>query len=59
MDVLAFLLAILSGKKVPTATAADEGSVVVVDNTGAYTLGTPTGATVSVSNHTLTIPQEV
>ena len=58
MDVLAFLLAILSGKKVPTATAADEGDVISVDSNGEYTL-TPLSSYISVTNHTLTISSGV
>ena len=55
MDVLAFILALLSGKKIPTTTAADAGKILMVDSDGSLTTATPTTATISVTNHTLTI----
>ena len=53
MDVLAFVLALLSGKKLPAATAADAGDVVQVDSNGDYVLAPAPSASVSVSNHAL------
>lgn len=55
MDVLAFILALLSGKKIPTTTAADAGKILMVDSDGSLTTAAPTTATISVTNHTLTI----
>ena len=55
MDVLAFILALLSGKKIPTTTASDAGEILMVDSDGSLTTAAPTTATISVTNHTLTI----
>ena len=55
MDVLAFILALISGKKLPKTTSADVGEVLMVDSDGSLTTAAPTTATISVSNHTLTI----
>lgn len=55
MDVLAFILALISGKKLPKTTSADAGEVLMVDSDGSLTTAAPTTATITVTNHTLTI----
>lgn len=59
MDVITLGAALALAKKtvLPSAEAGDAGEALVVGPDGAWTKGTVTGATITVSETTLTITQ--
>lgn len=54
-DNVARGLAMQALGRIPKTTSADAGEVLLVDSDGSLTTAAPTTATISVSNHILTI----
>ena len=57
VETLAVALKLAKSRVLPVTEAGDAGDVLVVDNNGEWTKGTPISATISVSGTTLVVTE--